>query len=333
MRCGTVKQEAVRIVMLHIHPPDLQRMHDELREAIHDHVEWHRRLMRTLVCRLPADPDDLRDDAHRRCRFGQWFGRQAHRELPGRSPYSAIEAEHERLHRLAARVLRETASDGGISRESFDDFVAGSERLRLELDSLHHELEAALHNCDPVTGAYARVEILPVLREARELALRDVQPACIAFMDLDRFKAVNDTHGHGLGDRVLASAVSCVTEHLRPYDKVFRYGGDEFLLLLPGTHLEDARRLVERIRAGLSSTELAVSAEGGPVSVSASFGLTALDPDLTVEECIGRADKALLLAKAAGRNRVVCWDPATTTGTMLERELSVPQASPGSAAR
>ena len=315
--------------MLHIHPPDLQRMHDELREAIDDHVQWHRRLMRTLVCRLTADPNDLCDDAHRRCRFGQWFVRLAHGDLLGRPPYDAIEAEHARLHRLAARVLRENASAGGISREGFDEFVAGSGRLRLELDSLRHEMEAALRNCDTVTGAYTRVEILPVLREARELALRDVQPACIAFMDLDRFKTVNDTHGHGLGDRVLAGAVHSVTEHLRPYDKVFRYGGDEFLLLLPGTHLEDARRLVERIRAGLSSTELAVTADGAPLRVTASFGLTTLDPDLTVEETIGRADKALLLAKAAGRNRVVCWDPATTTATMLERELSAPPASQG----
>ena len=61
--------------MIHMHPPDLQRLHDELRDAIRDHADWHRRVMRTLVCRLPPEPDDLGEDAHRRCTFGRWFYR------------------------------------------------------------------------------------------------------------------------------------------------------------------------------------------------------------------------------------------------------------------
>ena len=312
--------------MLHMQPPELQRMQEDLREAIRDHADWHRRLMRTLVCRLPPHADDLRDEAYRSCRFGEWLYTERHRDLLELPPFAAIESEHAGLHRLAARLLQETRGGGALLQTSFDAFVAGSERLRLELDSLEHEFDAALRNCDPLTGAYGRVEILPILREARELARRDVQPACIAFMDLDHFKAINDTHGHGTGDEVLATAVRCISEHLRPYDKVFRYGGDEFLLLLPGVHLEDARHLVERIRAGLAATEVAASGGSGSFCVYASFGITALDPDLTVEESIGRADKALLLAKAAGRNRVVCWDPATSTGAMLERELQVPLA-------
>lgn len=312
--------------MLHMQPPELQRMQEELREAIQDHADWHRRLMRTLVCRLPLHPDDLCDDACRRCRFGEWLYAERHRPLLALPPFEAIEAEHVRLHQLAARLLQESGREDVLLQSSFDAFVAGSERLRLELDSLEHEFDAALRNCDPLTGAYGRVEILPILREARELARREVQPACIAFMDLDHFKAVNDTHGHGTGDEVLATAVRCISEHLRPYDKVFRYGGDEFLLLLPGVYLEDARHLVERIRASLAATEVPTAAGSGSVCVNASFGITALDPDLTVEESIGRADKALLLAKAAGRNRVVCWDPATSTGAMLERELPGPLA-------
>jgi diguanylate cyclase (GGDEF)-like protein len=310
--------------MIHMHPPDLQRLHDQLRDAIRDHADWHRRVMRTLVCRLPPEPDDLVEDAHRRCTFGRWFYRPEHRDLRAQPPYQAIEAEHARLHRLAARVLLETQARAVISHEGFDEFVDGCARLRLELDSLYHEMEAALRNCDPLTGAYGRVEILPVLREARELALRNVQPSCIAFMDLDRFKAVNDTCGHGVGDQALVGAVRCVTEHLRPYDKVFRYGGDEFLLLLPGVRLDGAQHLVERIRAGLAATELAVTEEGERIFLTASFGLTALEPDLAVEESIGRADKALLLAKAAGRNRVVCRDPAASTGLMLEQVLLSP---------
>jgi diguanylate cyclase (GGDEF)-like protein len=108
---------------------------------------------------------------------------------------------------------------------------------------------------------------------------------------------------------------------------VFRYGGDEFLLLLPGTTAEESWQLVERIRNGLARTQLGRAGSGQPIYLTASFGLTPVATDFEAEECIARADKALLLAKAAGRNRTVCWDPATSTGTILERELSARPAS------
>jgi diguanylate cyclase (GGDEF)-like protein len=319
--------------MIRIHPPDLQRMHEELQQAIRGHAEWHRRLVRTLVCRQPPATADLRDDAHRCCGFGQWLYHQAQQDLQGRPECELIETEHRRLHGLAARLLREMVDSGSVSLGEFDDFVAGSARLRLQLDSLRHEMSVALRSRDVLTGTYRRVEILPALREARELLLRGVQQSCIAFMDLDHFKAVNDTHGHGVGDEVLSSAAKCVTDHLRRYDKVFRYGGDEFLVLLPGTSPEEAWQLVERIRGGLERTQLGVTAAGEPIHLTTSFGITPIVPDLEAEDCIARADKALLLAKASGRNRTVCWDPAISTGTVHEREFSARPATPGSAAR
>jgi diguanylate cyclase (GGDEF)-like protein len=319
--------------MVGIHPADLQRMHDGLQHAIRDHAEWHRYFIRTLVCRLAVDPADLRDDAYCSCGFGRWFHDPAQRNLKDRPQYAPIDADHRRLHALAADVLREMAERDAIAAPTFDRFMETSLRLRIELDSLRNDIAVALRSRDLLTGTYRRVEILPALREAREMAVRGVQSSCIAFLDLDCFKAVNDTHGHGLGDEVLAQAARCVIEHLRPYDRVYRYGGDEFLLLLPGTHPEEAWHLVDRIRSGLSEMRLAITPTGEPVRLTASFGITSLEPDLTVEECIARADKALLLAKAAGRNRVVCWDPASTAGSALERELSEPQASRDSAAR
>jgi diguanylate cyclase (GGDEF)-like protein len=230
-----------------------------------------------------------------------------------------IGTEHKRLHRIAARLLRDVAAAAPICRDDFEDLVAGIARLRVGLDSLRHEIQAALRNRDVLTGAYDRAEMLPDLREWRELARRGVQQCCIAFMDLDHLKEINDTHGHPVGDEVLAGAVRYLTHCLRPYDKVFRYGGDEFLVSLPGADLAIGQAVIARVRNGLARKPLIAGPDGAAVKVTASFGLALLDPDITVEESIERADQALLLAKTSGRSRAISWDSTVTTSTRLKR--------------
>jgi diguanylate cyclase (GGDEF)-like protein len=136
---------------------------------------------------------------------------------------------------------------------------------------------------------------------------RRVQQCCIAIMDLDHFKAVNDACGHRAGDQVLSVSVRYVMENVRPYDKVFRYGGEAFLLALPSTDLRAGQMMIERIREGLGITALAHH-NLKPILVTASFELALLDPDVSVEEAIHRVDQALYAAKTAGRNCVRIWD-------------------------
>ena len=307
--------------MLDMNPAMLRRTLEQLEQAAHDHTRWHENLIRAIVCHLPGDPKDLEQDAHRQCRFGQWYYEQAPAQIWEEPAFAAIESEHEQLHRVAARLLRGAAAAVPIVREDYDDLVTGAERLHLELESLMHEVAGALRNRDALTGAYGRAEILPALSEWRELARRDVQRCCIAFMDLDRLKQINDNYGHAVGDQVLAGVVRCVMQHLRPYDKVFRYGGDEFLITLPGADLAAGQRVIEHIRDGLASTPVIVGPAGDSIHATASFGLALLEPDVSVEESIDRADKALLAAKVAGRNRARSWDPAVTTDTIPQRDL------------
>lgn len=304
--------------MFKANPTVLRRTLEQVEQAVRDHTQWLEHVLRTIVCRLPCSPGDLSGQAHRHCRFGQWYYGRAAAELHEQSLFAALASEHEDLHRIAARVLHEAAGNGSLARESFDELVAAGARLRLALETLNHEIERSLRDCDTLTGAYGRAQLLPELRERRELAKRHVQHSCIAFMDVDHLKAINDTHGHAVGDLILSGAIEYVMQHLRPYDKIFRYGGDEFLLLLPGTALADAEHLIERIRQGFGKVPFVVSAEGRPIHATASFGLALLDPELVVEESIDRADKAVLLAKATGRNRACTWDPSVSTGTALK---------------
>jgi diguanylate cyclase (GGDEF)-like protein len=131
--------------------------------------------------------------------------------------------------------------------------------------------------------------------------------------DLDHFKTVNDQYGHLTGDKVLVDVAHYIVAHLRPYDKVFRYGGEEFLICLPDTDAQSGRDIIDRLRAELGSLVHA-AADGRTFQVTISFGVTLLDPDIPVEQSIDRADKALYVAKATGRNRTVIWD-ASMNGT------------------
>jgi diguanylate cyclase (GGDEF)-like protein len=307
--------------MLRMDPTALRKSLDQLDQALHDHAHWQQNLIRAIVCRLPCDPNDLDERAHRQCRFGRWYYEQAPVELWEQPAFAAIEAEHKRLHQVAAGMLREAATGAPVSRAGYDDFVTGGERLHLELDSLRHAIAGSLRDRDALTGAHGRIEMLPTLREWRELARRNVQQCCIAFMDLDHLKEINDRHGHVVGDRVLAGVVRHVTEHLRPYDKVFRYGGDEFLISLSGADLEIGKKVIGHIREQIAAAPAIASPDGQPIATTASFGLALLEPDISVEDSIDRADKALLVAKAAGRNRVCSWDPAVTTSTLLQRMM------------
>jgi diguanylate cyclase (GGDEF)-like protein len=279
----------------------------ELEQATHNHDQWAEMLFGTLICRLPPDERDTSVDAHRMCRFGQWyykFGTPTVERHPG---FVEIGLAHERMHQCARSLLRATTDDVPISINDYERFVSALKRMRLEIETVRRELEDALYNLDPLTGTPSRVGMLTKLREQGELVKRSVHACAIAMMDLDLFKSVNDNHGHLVGDRVLIDSARYIMAHLRPYDKVFRYGGEEFLICLPDTDLPTGRQIVDRLREEIGS--LAHQTEGkGAINVTVSAGLTLLDPDVSVETSIDRADKALYAAKAGGRNTVVIWD-------------------------
>jgi diguanylate cyclase (GGDEF)-like protein len=288
---------------------DMQKVIAQLKEALYNHQQWHAALIRALVCHLPGDRHDLHPSAHTECRFGQWYYGKAPETLRTHPGFIALGEEHQRMHHLARLLLMSADAGNPISPLDFDNFANALERLRLEISALERELEDSLFNRDSLTGAITRYGILPTLREQQELVKRRAQLCYIAMMDLDNFKAINDLHGHIAGDTILAETVHYLIRNLRPYDKVFRYGGEEFLLCMPYTDLTPGYERVKELNEGLTALNIDIGKKE-PVHVSASFGLALLDPEITVETAIDRADKALFAAKAAGRNCVRIWNPS-----------------------
>jgi len=139
-------------------------------------------------------------------------------------------------------------------------------------------------------------------------ARRTQSPLAMALVDIDHFKAVNDTYGHLVGDRVLKSVAQALTSQLRDYDRAGRFGGEEFVLLLPQTSEADACGIAERLRSHVAGLEVPVSdrPNAPTVSLTISIGVTAMEPGETQEltDLLAAADSALYDAKQTGRNRI-----------------------------
>jgi diguanylate cyclase (GGDEF)-like protein len=165
--------------------------------------------------------------------------------------------------------------------------------------------ESATH--DFLTGAYNRGAILKKGEELLELSFRSGEPLAILLLDVDHFKAINDQYGHLAGDQVLRSLHERIRSLIRAEDSIGRYGGEEFLLLLPRTTLPHAGAIAERIREGVSATPVPFRDLAIPVTISVGLAssIELIDPSRGILGLIEIADQRLYRAKREGRNRVV----------------------------
>jgi diguanylate cyclase len=298
---------------------EIQGILRHLDQAIYNHERWYAELSRCLACRLPHDERDTSPTSHRLCQFGQWYYGHAVAHLQEHAAFQAIGAEHKLMHQLAARLLMDLTNERPASTLDYDHFANSLQRLRLQIATLKRELQDALYNRDSLTGLESRVGMLTRLRELLELARRDVQPCSICMMDIDEFKRINDTRGHQAGDVVLQEVARYVLANVRPYDCVYRYGGEEFLLAMQSTAVAEAQIVVERLRKGIAALAVDVGVGSGQ-RVTASCGIAPLDPNEFVETSVGRADRALYAAKGGGRNCTRTWDLSMGEGVELAAE-------------
>ena len=161
---------------------------------------------------------------------------------------------------------------------------------------------------DPLTGVNNRGRFREVMDREVELSRRHGAPLSLIMLDVDRFKSINDTHGHLVGDIALKSIASCTLSCIRDSDILFRYGGEEFCIALANTNLTGARKLAERIRRALEI--LVVRASGTRLHVTASFGVATLAKEDDVAHLVEKADHSLYRAKALGRNCIATHEDA-----------------------
>lgn len=173
--------------------------------------------------------------------------------------------------------------------------LMANDRLKEELQYL------AAH--DTLTGAFARRAFLDLAEREQARGQRSGQPMALLMLDLDHFKAINDSHGHQAGDRVLHKFAGIAQGCLRRQDIFGRYGGEEFIVLLPDTTRDTAMMVAKRICATVAKTSVLVAGRK-PIQVSVSIGVVVGNDKTSLDRLIDLADQAMYRAKAAGRNRV-----------------------------
>ena len=289
-----------------IHYPENWTDLRELETAIHCHAEWFKDLHRGLICGLAPKELDLLEDAHHHCRFGRWYYGEHDTALDGHEAFRTLEETHRLMHDYTREVLNQHQAGNHPDPAMYDRLINQSHLFSTELRALQFQIMGDRFDRDPLTGVPCRRSMMARLEEEASRIERHGSSSVICMVDFDRFKAINDTYGHPAGDEVLRQGVACIQEHLRPYDLLFRYGGEEFLLCLPDTSLEQAALAAERIRAGLAGCQVRL-ADGQVIGVTASLGIASLRATSHLEDAIANADQALLAAKAAGRNQVIAW--------------------------
>ena len=189
-------------------------------------------------------------------------------------------------------------------RELFD-YLAEQVAVSIENVGLHETVERQAVT-DELTGLFNRRRFQEAMTTEVERSKRFGQPVGLVLLDLDDFKTVNDTYGHQQGDLVLREVARVLRETSREIDEPARYGGEELAVVLPGTDLEGAYNLAERVRAGIEALSLPLLDGDGTVRVTASFGVAALPGSADdMRGLVAAADEALYRAKRAGKNRTV----------------------------
>lgn len=160
---------------------------------------------------------------------------------------------------------------------------------------------------DSLTGLYNRRYMDSHLETTMKDCEQNGRSMCALIIDIDHFKEVNDTHGHDIGDDIIREFANRISHNMRPSDMVVRYGGEEFIIFLPGTNLENGSMVAERIRQRIANLPFQVNIADGELVKTCSIGITTMNKagGDTPEMFIKRADQALLEAKRTGRNKVV----------------------------
>ena len=195
-----------------------------------------------------------------------------------------------------------------MSKQGYAQIISELARTQKETIMLKEQLQESQKKMlrDPLTSLSNRLAYEERIALEVNRVKRNKSPLCLAMWDIDHFKNVNDTYGHDAGDRVLKLLAKIIVTRVRKVDMFARIGGEEFVLLMPDTGIDDALNLNNQLRASLEHSGFHY--KGSPCPITASVGIAVIDEHETPEQLLEKADKALYKSKRDGRNRCTVYE-------------------------
>ena len=279
-------------------------LYNELLHAQSAHVGWLHNLNKALlVDGIPLD-NYLHEKGHESCEFGKWIESQS---ILGTvmTGFDELVHLHKTMHDCSYKIAHQKLTSGAISENDYEEFTNTQCQLFNLISSLREGLNAADLLFDPLTQIFSRQVMDSIIKHELERMKRGQYPCALAMLDIDHFKKVNDKYGHQSGDMTLVSCANTIKSSIRAYDNVFRFGGEEFLILLPNTEVSKAENIINRIRIDIFELSIPIEGESS-IHITVSAGVTEINTSDDISFSISKADKALYGAKKSGRNRVIC---------------------------
>lgn len=269
------------------------------------HLEWLNKLAKHIKDDQKENFPELDDKL---CEFGKWLHSDAKNIIQNNSKYKTIDKLHIHLHIFAKKIYSH------LEDSEYHILITYLEKCELISLSIGTEL-ALIDNIimnnkvikDPLTGALNRNGLRNIFESQYELSLATNNPFVLAICDLDYFKTINDTYGHVAGDKILQNFVSITKKHIRNSDVIIRYGGEEFVIILPAVDDKKGFEVLESLCKAFE--ESYVEFEGQTIKATVSIGMMKIKPkkyfkSTFIDEYIMIVDQKLYTAKNAGRNRV-----------------------------
>lgn len=280
--------------------------YDNFRRALLMHRKGRLEFFAELILpKMERHQENLNLDLLNKIDFRVWLTP----ELPDLGPESFLYLElkdlQESLLSLSEIALHAHRSKL-LTRETLDGVMKEMFEFEKKANQLMTALTISLTDIDQLTGLLNRSAMERDLADEFEILCIQKKPLTLAMIDLDHFKKVNDDYGHLMGDQVLQQMAERFVENLRPQDRIYRYGGEEFLVILPNTSTHDAQRVLEKLRCMVFSSP--IKYRSVKVIQTVSIGIAQVKSDELHSNTIERADSALYKAKNLGRNRVICAD-------------------------
>lgn len=282
----------------------LQTIYDDVNvereRQIRSFTDWENQFIYNIATGLPSGDLVFLADSD----FGMWFSHKGKHILGSGNLLAEMESVIAEIDNRLTQTLSNQHQPGEAERMSLlQDVRQLSAKIHFLLASMFEALVKQENGKDSLTQLLNRRFIPTIMRREISLALHSRKPFTLAMLDIDYFKQINDRYGHNTGDMTLKNVAAVIYEHIRSSDYVFRYGGEEFMILLVESDESQASIILETLRKKIAELHIAASVTES-FSITVSIGVAEYDYHPDYKQLVDKADRALYLAKSHGRNRV-----------------------------